>query len=159
MKLFLTYVFFFMATFSSFAQEPLSIKEKETISQEVKMMLDNYHTDIVKDGIEDELMYLDSSSDFFWVPPGYNSALDYDTIKDILLTNSKTINDIEFSWETIKIFPLTNKIATYTGIVKCIEVDTSNTAMTFRIIESGTLVKRESGWKFLNGQSRILNKN
>lgn len=158
MKLFLTYAFLLTVTFTSYAQHPLKVEEKESIIQEVKMMLENYHDDIVKDGIEDELKYLDSSSDFFWVPPGYNSALDYSTIKGILLANSKTINYIEFSWETIKIFPLTNKIATYTGIVKCVEVDTSNKAMNFQILESGTVIKRENGWKFLNGQSRILNK-
>ena len=159
MKQFLTYIFLLIATFVCHSQASLNKKEKEIITQEIKIMLNNYHNDIVKDGIEDELMYLDTSSDFFWVPPGYNSPLNYESIKDILLSNSKAINYIEFSWETIKIFPLTKKIASYSGIAKCVEVGDNLTSMTFRIIESGTLIKRGDDWKFLNGQSRLLDKN
>ena len=137
---------------------PLTIKEKAAITLEVKNMLNNYHDAIIKDGLGEEFKYLDNSSDFFWVPPGYTEALDYETIKGILLKNSKVVNFIEFSWEKVQIFPITSTIANYTGIVKCVEVDKNNKPITFRIIESGTLIKRSDGWKFLSGQTRNLPK-
>ena len=63
--------------------------DKESIIDEVKLMLDNYHKDIGRDGLTAEFKYLDQSSDFFWVPPGYQTALSYDSVKTILETNAK----------------------------------------------------------------------
>ncbi len=159
MKKMLLYCFFLTVGFTCSAQKTLNNKNKKIITAEIKEMFENYHNDIVKDGLQAEFRYLDNSDDFFWVPPGYESALDYKTVKNILLSNSKTINYVEFSWETIEIFPITSRIANYSGIVRCVNVDTTNNPMTFRIIESGTLIKRKSGWKFLSGQSRNLSKN
>jgi len=99
---------------------------------------------------------LDKSSDFFWVPPGYNTALSYDSVKNILEINSKAYRSVEFQWDTIQIFPLTNEIANYSGIVNGIMIDTSGIKSTVSIIESGTIIKREDGWKLLSGQSRLL---
>ncbi|NMH87870.1 hypothetical protein [Flavivirga algicola] len=157
MKLIWTASLFFIVIFNSYGQKALNSERKEAISLEIKQMFDNFHKDITKNGLISEFKYLDDSSDFFWVPPGYKKTLDYSTIKDILTKNSKTVNFIEFSWENIKIVPLTNEIATYSGVVKCVQVDTAHNPITFKIIESGTLIKREDGWKFLNGQSRSLN--
>lgn len=157
MKLIWTTSLLFLVIFNSYGQKTLNSKDKETITFEIKQMFDNYHNDITKNGLVSEFKYLDTSSDFFWVPPGYKKTLDYDTVKSILTENSKVINFIEFSWESIKIFPLTKKIAHYSGIVKCVQVDTNHNPATFKIIESGTLIKRKDGWKFLNGQSRNLN--
>ncbi|GAA3637771.1 hypothetical protein [Flavivirga jejuensis] len=156
MKLLTKTFLLFTITFNSYGQKALSSERKEAISLEIQQMFDNYHSDITTKGIISEFKYLDDSSDFFWVPPGYEKTLDYDTIKSILTTNSKVLNFIEFSWESIKIFPITNKIANYSGVVKCVQVDTSNNPLTFKLIESGTLIKRKDGWKFLSGQSRNL---
>ncbi|MDD7886517.1 hypothetical protein [Flavivirga sp. 57AJ16] len=147
----------FLVIFNSYGQKDLNNKDKEIITSEIKQMFENYHKDITKNGLASEFKYLDASSDFFWVPPGYKETLDYDTIKSILIKNSKFINFIEFSWESIKIQPLTKKIANYSGIVKCVQIDTDQNPVTFKIIESGTLIKRKDGWKFLSGQSRSLN--
>lgn len=136
--------------------EILNQNNKEIIEREIRQMFDNYHNDIKKDGLKAEFKYLDNSSDFFWVPPGYDSALSFDSVKTILLSNSKFIHSIEFSWDTLQVFPLTNTIANYSEIVNGIMIDTSNTKSTFKIIESGTLIKRKDGWKLLNGQSRNL---
>ena len=156
MKLIWTYSLFLIITFHSYGQKTLNSEDKKSITLEIQQMFENYHNDIIKNGLASEFKYLDTSSDFFWVPPGYEKVLDYDTVKSILITNSKGINFIEFSWENIKIVPLTNNIANYSGIVKCVQVDTNNNSATFKIIESGTLIKRKDGWKFLNGQSRNL---
>ncbi|GAA3610175.1 hypothetical protein Q4Q39_16700 [Flavivirga amylovorans] len=156
MKLIWTTSLFFIVIFNSYSQKNLNDESKEIITLEIKEMFKNYHNDITKNGLESEFKYLDASSDFFWVPPGYKETLDYDTVKKILIENSKIVNFIEFSWESIKIVPLTNEIANYSGIIKCVQVDTDHNPMMFKIIESGTLIKRKDGWKFLNGQSRTL---
>ena len=136
--------------------EPLDKAQKEIIVSEVHLMFDDYHTAIKKEGLKSEFKYLDSSSNFFWVPPGYSAPLSYDSVQSILLINAKGINSIEFTWDTLQVFPLTNSIASYSGVVNGVMIDTSNTQSTFKIIESGTVIKRKTGWKLLNGQSRNL---
>ena len=131
--------------------------QKEKIVREVTEMFNDYHNDIKVDGLIAEFNYLDESSDFFWVPPGYNSALSYDSVKSILELNHQSFQSIEFSWDTLQIFPLSDKIASYSGIVHGIMTDTSGLVNTVRIIESGTVIKRGSSWKILNGQSATLN--
>lgn len=119
-------------------------------------MFNNYHNDIKKDGLTAEFKYLDHSSDFFWVPPGYSSALTYDSVNSILMTNAKLYSEILFEWDTLQIFPLTKEIANYSGIVKGTMTDTSGIETSVLIIESGTVIKRPDGWKLLSGQSAIL---
>ena len=119
-------------------------------------MLDNYHDDIKKGGLTAEFKYLDDSEDFFWVPPGYESALTYDSVKTILETNASNFRNVEFHWDVLQIFPLTNEIVNYAGIVGGQLTDTSNNSIIVSIIESGTLIKRHDGWKLLSGQSANL---
>ncbi len=130
---------------------------KELIINEIQQMFDNYHKDIRLQGLTGEFKYLDNSEDFFWVPPGYNSALSYDSVKTILEKNAKAFDRIEFQWDTLQIFPISNKAATYSGIVEGTMIDTSGIKSMIRIIESGTLIKRITGWKLLCGQSANLN--
>jgi len=136
--------------------DTLNRSDKDKIRLEIRQMFENYHNDIKKDGLDAEFKYLDNSSDFFWVPPGYHTALPFDSVQSILIANSKLNNAIEFSWDTLQIFPLTHDIANYSGIVNGTMTDTTNTQSTFKIIESGTLIKRKDGWKLLSGQSRNL---
>ncbi len=131
--------------------------DKEGIIKEIEVMLSDYHADINKNGLTAEFTYLDKSQDFFWAPPGYTSALNYDSVQTILLQNAKSLKLVKFQWDTLKIFPLSNKIANYTGIVNGITIDTVGVESKVSIIESGTIIKRSNGWKLLNGQSAILN--
>ncbi len=131
--------------------------DKERITKEIELMLSDYHTDINKKGLTAEFTYLDKSPDFFWVPPGYKSALNYDSVQTILMQNAKSLKEVKFQWDTLKIFPLSSKIANYTGIVNGIMIDTAEVESEVSIIESGTIIKRENGWKLLSGQSAILN--
>jgi len=154
--------FFFLIillTFTSCKDEVSTLKQpidKERISVEILQMFDTYHAAIKENGLEAEFDFLDNSSDFFWVPPGYKSAQSYNQVKNALIENNKAIKSIQFKFDTIKVYPLGNSIANYSGIVSGKMLDTSNTVSTFKIIESGTLIKRENGWKLLNGQSRNL---
>lgn len=146
-----------MTLTSCFQTDKLDQSEKELIINDVVEMFGNYHNDIRKDGLTAEFKYLDQSSDFFWVPPGYKSALSYDSVRQILEINAKSFQAIEFNWDTLQVFPLSDKIANYSGIVKGSMIDTSGTKSSVIIIESGTVIKRSDGWKLLSGQSAILN--
>jgi hypothetical protein len=137
------------------AQKQISL-DKEQISKEIEQTLFDYHMDINKDGLTAEFLYLDNSSDFFWVPPGYTSALNYDSVRTILNQNAKSLSTVKFQWDTLQIFPLSDKIANYTGIVNGQTIDTAGVESNVLIIESGTLIKRDNGWKLLSGQSAIL---
>ena len=152
------YVIVILTFFScSKAVETSSQKlDKERVSDEILEMFENYHAAIKADGLKAEFDYLDNSSDFFWVPPGYNSPLSYDEVKIILIENDKAIKTIEFNFDIIQVFPLKNSIANYSGVVSGKMTDTLNNISKFKIIESGTLIKRKDGWKLLNGQSRNL---
>lgn len=130
--------------------------DKTQIVSEIEMMFNDYHEAIKQNGLPAEFDYLDNSNDFFWIPPGYKSTVKYDSIKAILIENNKSIQSISFEFETLEIFPLTPEIANYSGSVKGEMLDTSNVTSNFKIIESGTLIKRADGWKLLNGQSRNL---
>jgi hypothetical protein len=130
--------------------------DKEIVINEVTQMFDNYHNDIEAEGLTAEFKYLDNSDDFFWVPPGYNSTLSYDSVRLILEKNAVAFTEIKFSWETLIVLPLTDQIATYSGIVTGAMRDTAGVESPVRIIESGTVIKRNDGWKLLCGQSASL---
>ena len=146
-----------VALISCFQSDKLNDSEKELIINDVIEMLDNYHDDIRKDGLTAEFKYLDQSTDFFWVPPGYKSTLSYDSVRHILESNAKSFQAIDFNWDTLQVFPLSDNIANYSGIVKGSMIDTSGIKSSVLIIESGTVIKRPDGWKILSGQSALLN--
>ncbi len=147
-----------LMTLTSCSQaDKLNESEKELIINDVIEMFGNYHNDIRQDGLTAEFKYLDQSTDFFWVPPGYKSTLSYDSVRKILEINAKSFQTIEFNWDTLQVFPLSDKIANYSGIVKGSMIDTSGIRSSVIIIESGTVIKRSDGWKLLSGQSAILN--
>ena len=129
---------------------------KESVIKEVKSMFDGYHSDIRASGLTAEFKYLDNSNDFFWVPPGYTSSLSYDSVRAILENNSKGFIAVDFNWETLQVIPLSDEIATYTGIAGGIMTDTLGVKSPVRIIESGVVIKRNEGWKLLCGQSAAL---
>ncbi len=129
---------------------------KKKITEDIELMFQLYHSDIREDGLLAEFNYLDKSDDFFWVPPGYNSALSYDSVETILRMNAQALSSVEFSWDTLNIYPLSNEIATYSGIVSGVMIDTAGNELRMSIIESGTLIKRNSGWKLLSGQSAVV---
>jgi len=130
--------------------------DRPGVEEAGRAMLQDYHRAIRENGLTAEFDYLDHSADFFWVPPGYTSALSYDSVRTILETNARAFRKVDFHWDTLEVFPLAADIATYTGIVRGMMTDTAGTASPVSIIESGTLIRRPDGWKLLSGQSRIL---
>jgi hypothetical protein len=136
---------------------PLTEREKASIVENVRQTLDNYYNDIRKSGLTAEFKYLDNSSEFFWVPPGYSNSISYDSVATLLKESAPKYKSIANSFETLLIIPLTDEHATYTGQLKSTMTDTSGKVVTFSFVETGVLIKRKDGWKLLNGQTSILN--
>jgi hypothetical protein len=134
----------------------LEIQDPEITKKEVIQMLNDYHEAISKESLLGEFAFLDSTDQFFWVPPGYTNALTYEEVALFLRKNSANFSKIDFNWDQLEVYPLSNEIATYTGILSGTMTDTSGQISPVKMIESGTLIKRKDGWKLLCGQSRDL---
>ena len=134
----------------------LTDTEKEAVTRNVRQMLDNYFADIKTDGLTAEFKYLDQSPEFFWVPPGFSSPLSYDSVRTILTMTARAYESIDFKWDALRIYPLGNELANYTGRVKGTMVDTAGTSTQVGLIETGIIIKRDDGWKLLSGQSSVL---
>lgn len=158
LRVFLTLIH--LATISTFLScDPESSTndfDREQVRIEVHQMLEAYFDAIYESGLRAEFNYLDQSQDFFWVPPGFNSAISYDSVKTILEMNADTFQKVEFHWDTLRVVPVSKDIANYTGIVRGNITDSQDNINTVYMIETGTVIKRDSGWKILSGQSRNL---
>lgn len=129
---------------------------RNDITDSVRATLNNYFADVKKEGLTAEFKYLDSSLDFFWVPPGYGSAISYDSVAAILRKYQPFYTLIDNSWESLLIRPVTNELASYTGKVRSITRDTSGKKSDITLIETGLIIKRKTGWKLLNGQTSVV---
>jgi hypothetical protein len=128
----------------------------ENVIQEVSAMLNNYHEAIEKDGLEAEFDYLDNSREFFWVPPGYRTALDFDSVAAVLRVTDPSISAIQIRWDSLKIIPLREDLAQFYGTITMQTTDTAGTITTGHLVETGLVIKRSDGWKLLNGQSAFF---
>ncbi|MEX1138454.1 MAG: nuclear transport factor 2 family protein [Bacteroidota bacterium] len=129
------------------------------VVREVRAMFDDYESSVERDGLMAEFAYLDSSEEFFWVPPGFTSALSYDSVRTIVTQNASQMRSITLAWDTLKITPLSRTAAVYTGILRWTVEGTSGTKTPATLIETGVVVRRHDGWKLLCGQSRNLGQN
>ena len=84
--------------------------QKDEVRSSAEAMLHAYHDAIAERGLRAEFDYLDDSPEFFWVPPGYTRALDYDSVRTILESNAGLFRSVEFHFETLEVFPLTENI-------------------------------------------------
>ncbi len=133
-----------------------AIRDHSQTKAEVLEMFDNYHRDISQKGLKGEFKYLDNTEDFFWVPPGFTSALSYDSVRGIVEQNAGMFQSVKFQWDTLQLFPLSDQIVNYTGISSGTMVDTAGNTMEISLIETGIVIKREDGWKLLSGQTANL---
>ncbi len=127
-----------------------------TVEKEVKLMLDNYFADIRREGLMAEMKYLDTSADFFWVPPGYNHALSRDSVVLIITNYAPKVKLTDNSFETLRIIPLTDNLATYTGRVKSRVIDFEGKERIHILVETAVVVRRKDGWKLLSGQTSVV---
>ena len=134
----------------------LSEKEKKQISDDIIKTLHEYVADISKSGLTAELKYLDSSSQFFGVPPGYGGPINYDSVRNILNRTAPTFRAVNNSFVVLKVYPLTETYATYTATIQSHVSDTMGMKSNYSLLETGVMIKRPGGWKLLNGQTSIL---
>jgi hypothetical protein len=153
-------VIVFSIAFASCKQDDSSLtpSEKKTIIENTTRVLDNYYADIGREGLKAELRYLDSSNDFFWVPPGYTTSISYDSVVTILTQNAPAFQSVINSWDTLRIIPINRDLATYTGRLHSTMTDTAGKVSQYNLVETGILVRRKEGWKLLSGQTSIVNK-
>jgi SnoaL-like domain len=134
----------------------LTQDELTKVKSEVKVLFDDYFNAIRKDGLTAEFDYLDHSSDFFWVPPGYKNPISYDSVAAVLTLNAPRFTSVENTIDTLRIIPLTTALATYTAKLRSVMKDTSGNVTSLQLIETGVVIKRSDGWKLLNGQTSLL---
>src|SRR5687767_7969777 len=72
----------------------------------VQETLYKYADDILRKGLKAEFHYLDTSEKFFWVPPGYPSAIHYDSVAAILRANQDKYHYKLYEWESLFITQL-----------------------------------------------------
>ena len=106
-------------------QSRLSTDEALKVESEVRLLFDHYFEAIRKGGLTAEFQYLDHSSDFFWVPPGYENPISYDSVAAVLTLNAPQFVSVENTFDTLRIIPLTTALATYTAKLRSVMKDTS----------------------------------
>ena len=138
-------------------QSWLSTDQAIKVELEVRQLFDHYFEAIHTRGLTAEFQYLDRSSDFFWVPPGYHNPISYDSVAAVLTLNAPRFVSVENTFDTLRIIPLTTVLATYTAKLRSVMKDTSGNVSELYLIETGVVIKRSDGWKLLNGQTSLLN--
>jgi hypothetical protein len=126
------------------------------IAAAAKQALKNYYDDLRAAGLLAEFKWLDSSASFFWIPPGYASPINFDSVAKIIRSNSLAIKSIDENWEELHIHTLSDEIVSYSGRLHSLTIDTAGNKHSTRLVETGILVKRAAGWKLLCGQTNIL---
>jgi hypothetical protein len=134
----------------------LTENDKKKISADVIKTLHRYHEDINKSGLTAEIKYFDNSPNFFWVPPGYGSPINYDSVVNILTLNAPAFKSVNNSFVTLKVFPLTRNYITYTATIQSHLSDTMGMNPNNLLLETGVMIKRPDGWKLLNGQTAVV---
>ena len=134
----------------------LSKEEQRSLADSVRQALHNYYNAINSSGLIAELPYLDSSDEFFWVPPGYSSPISYDSVIAFIKQNAPHFTKINNTWDSLRIIPLTTELVSYTGKIHSAMTDTSGKTSSYSLIETGLVIKRKNGWKLYNGQTAIL---
>src|SRR5687768_8885940 len=142
MKRSIPYVLVWLTLVSCNTSESLTEIERAEIKKSAQQALDNYYNDIRKEGLTAEFRYLDSSADFFWVPPGYSFPISYDSVATILKQNAPLFKSVDNSFDTLSIFPLSKELATYTGRLRSVMTDTTGKSATYSLVETGVLIRR-----------------
>ncbi len=133
-----------------------SSEDKKAVGDAVRQILHDYYDDIRESGLKAEFNYLDDSEDFFWTPPGYSSAISYDSVAAVINQNAILFPSVDNSWETLQVTPLSKELAAYTGRLHSVATDSSGQVFETKLVETGLLIKRQDGWKLLGGQTTAL---
>lgn len=126
------------------------------VQNEVKSTIDGYYNDIRTQGLLAQLKYLDSSAQFFWIPPAYLNYAGYDSIAAAIRRSASSFKSVDNRYDSLLIIPLTDKYASFVMRTVSTTVDIAGDTSRAAFIESGVMIKRGQEWKFLSGQTSVL---
>ncbi len=129
------------------------------VISECKKTLLEMNADIKQFGFPAEMNYLDTSKDFFWLPPGYVTPINFDTVFQILGRNSMIYSSVDNSFDSLFVRPINSELASYYARIHSVMKKISGETLEVRMNEVGTMIKRKDGWKLLNGHTVILKGN
>lgn len=133
----------------------LDDKSKEEVRREATLMLQQYADQICKKGLGAEFAFLDSSQDFYWLPPGAHLAMGYDTVAASIRRNAKAIDSVCISWTSLEVAAIAIDTAGYAGNLHSWSVTRMGDTTVADLRETGVLIRRKSGWKLLGGQTDL----
>jgi ketosteroid isomerase-like protein len=156
MKIFISLflVCFFLTAFTC-GEKSLTVskQDKSEIEKAVKQMTANYFKDFYTRNVDSVLKHYDTSACFFW-------SITPDTIpmkRGAMVTMHRhAIRDyVKFDgyWSDMRVEPLTRDLAMYHGTYHVYTEDKSGQKGKIMGVETGVMIKREDGWKFLAGQT------
>ncbi len=119
-------------------------------------MLYGYCNDLRSQGLQAQFHYMDNSGHFFWVPAGSTSAQGLDSTLAIARRAMANVSVVNRSYDTLLVHPLTTTLAAYSARIRSIVSYTGGKDSTILTVETGTLVKRKDGWRFLYGQTTAI---
>ena len=134
----------------------LSDNERKTVDKEVKDMLYGYCNDLRSQGLQAQFHYMDNGGQFFWLTAGSTSAQGLDSTLAIAGRAMANVSVVNRSYDTLLVQPLTTTLAAYSARVRSVVTYTGGKDTTLLTVETGTLVKRREGWRFLYGQTTAL---
>lgn len=134
----------------------LSENERKTVDKEVKDMLYGYCNDLRSQGLQAQFHYMDNSGQFFWLPAGSTSAQGLDSTLAIAGRAMANVSVVNRSYDTLLVQPLTTTLAAYSARIRTVLSYTGGKDSTILTAETGTLVKRKDGWRFLYGQTTTI---
>jgi hypothetical protein len=137
-------------------QSDNSTSNNDTIRNEIKSTIDNYYNDIRKGGLLAELKYFDSSKQFFWAPPGYLNYIGYDAVVAAIRKSADSLKSVNNHYDSLLVVPLTNEYAQFAMRTISTSVGSEGDTVRTAFIETGVMVKRKDGWKFLSGHTTVL---
>lgn len=130
--------------------------DTEKVKADVEDFLHEYHSSMENQGLKGEFAYLDSTEQFFWVPPGFNSWISFDSVKTILNVTDPLISEMKIRWEDLRIDVLSEEVAVYTGRVSIEQKNVNDGLQEYKLLETGIVKKKNGKWKILSGQSRVM---
>ena len=133
-----------------------NVPDRKNIIASATKALQDYYEDMRTNGMLAEFNWQDSSSDYFWVPPGYSGPISFDSVAKEIRRIALLVKKVDVRWEKLEVLPLTAEYVTYTGRLSSTITDRTGRTTTNRFLETGILVRKQNGWKLLCGQTGKL---
>ena len=134
-------------------QETLTELQRVAIRDSVTQMTNRFCDEERANPNEAILDCFDDSPEFLWVFPPDTTVISRDAQLAIVKAEAPLYRSIDPVWDYMRVEPLTNRYAVFTGRSHTTMIDTSGRVFKFTGVTTGIVVHRPGGWKFLNGQT------